>query len=273
MSAKRIHNIEGTSQEVFDYLESVVTSDKKSEQVLQVGCLFLCTAAVLTFYLLISEATHGALPLALLVIVLMVGAVLIYRGHSGDVNDARYESLHRLHRYLSTDCTPQTQYRYSLDLRPYTSKVFYSHKTRFGGFLSFPKGKFDYFQCPLLSAQLCLADGTKLMLMVDRMTRLRTRTKRRGLKFKIDYKRKYADTYTVKVKLPDGPPVTVTPPYDQNSPNRPFAATKYKQKSKGRYLTAIAVQKNTKSAINIEGLLQLLTSTFRQIHRQRSLAS
>lgn len=200
--------------------------------------------------------------------------ILFAKGKSGDIDDARSESLKRRHRYLSTDCHPEAHYHYTLDLRSYRDEVFFSHKEESIGPTGLPYRLFRYFYCPVLSAQVRLIDGTDLSLTVERLCRLRIETKFRSSgKVKTKEKIKYYDTFIAKIKLPKGPSVTIDAPDEENKPHRPFIASKYKQKSDGGKISTVAVQKNASDDLNIDGLLQLLASTFRQVHLQRNQVS
>lgn len=274
MSAKNVHVITGSNQEVISYLEELRTVDKSAERTWHIGCLFFLLAGGGVWGLWQYEFNVPSFYLIAVGILILIGLVLLFKGLSGDVDDARYEAVQRLHRYLSLDCHPETQYHYTLDLRSYTDRAFYAHTERFGGIFSMPKGKVKYYYCPTLSAQFRLLDGTSLLLTVERISRVITRTKRSySGKTKTKIKTKYSDTFTVKVKLPDGPPVSLASPYSHKPPSQRFNAHKFKQKSKGQKLTVVGVEKNARANVNVDGLLQLLVSTFSQIHSQRSAAS
>lgn len=260
---KTVLNIQGTDAEVMDQLREVATSDKKSESTRNWGCLtmFLAVAAVAGPAMMNKYMPNWALGVA--AAIGLVGLVMTVVGSSGDVDDSRYLALQRLHRFLVGDCDRNTQYHYVLDLRPYTNRAFFSHADKFGSMFSLPKGKHEHFDCPVIYGQVRLRDGTMLSVNVNRLTRKTTRTKRGySGKVKTKVKHKYAATYSLKAKLPQGAP-PVPGQAHSPEPGRPSGKpTKFK--GQGNKMAASKTVKNVGNDLEIEGLLQLLTFTFRQ---------
>lgn len=271
--AKTVTTIAGSNDEILAQLQALQSSDKKAETTSQYGCLVCLLGALTLFGPKIVAAPTPPWLAVLGLAILVVGVVVHFRGKAGDVDDARYLALQRLHRYLSGDVDKAGHYHYVLDLRPYTDRAFLERTEPFGGWFNLPRGTIEYFLCPVLYGQVKLRDGTAVSVSVDRKTRRRTRTQRGySGKTKTKTKSKASTLYSVKVKLPEGPPVHLTQA-PSTAASAPLYAQVKKQRSLGDRLTATAVQKVSEQALEIDGLLQLLTQVFYQVHDARRSAS
>lgn len=271
--SKTVRTIAGNHDEILAQLHELESSDRKAEGHQKTGC---AVAFVGGLGLLGPSLLHLKEPswmLGLSAVVIVVGVILFARGSSGDIDDDRYQALQRLHRFLSGDGEPDTRYHYVLDLRPYTHRAFYCRTDSFGGWFSLPRGKIEHFDCPVLYAQVKLRDGTLLSASANRLTRRRTRTKRGySGKTKTKIVEKYSTRYSIKAKLPEGPPLQLAPRPPGTSGGRLDAIVKT-QKAKGNKVAATAFQKLSQKTLEVDGLLQLMIQVFHQVHSNRRPAS
>lgn len=271
--AKTVRTIDGSNEEILAQLKTIEESDKKAESHQKTGCL----VALLGVLGIFSPAIlHTELPKWLAVpmlAVIAVGLVIYARGNAGDVDDARYHALRRLHRFLSGDGDKDTRYHYVLDLRPYTHRAFYCRTDKFGGMFSLPRGKIEFYDCPVLYAQVQLRDGTLLSASANRLTRRRTRTKRGySGKTKTKIAEKYSTRYALKARFPDGPDIKLAPRPPETTGGRLKALLK-SQKARGNKIAATSIQKTSYQPLEVDGLLQLMIQTFHQVNLARRPAT
>lgn len=269
MKGKKIV-ISGDDAGIERALETIRTADKAAEKTWKGGCGILAVSVVGGFLTAITSSPGSPLvPLALafFAIVFIVGAVQIYRGQSGDIEDERYELVQTVHRFLSLDCDKDAQFEYHLDLRSYYDSSFFLRKEKFGTVL--PRGSISYYQMPLLTSRLKLRDGTAVSIQVDRLTARKTVTKfGRSGKIKTKTKNKFRDIHQVKVKLPDGaPPLPALLP-TMGFPREP------EYKAEGTKASASLVHKGSPNGgPDPTYLLRLLCLLFFAVHQERQSAA
>jgi hypothetical protein len=267
--AKSVRIFQGTSEEIVASLTELEGVDKTSERTWKYGCLLGLVGTLFPFIAGIALQPAPSWTLAVGLAIACAGVIVYLKGSHGDVDDSRYKALGRLHRFLSGDADKDTQYHYVLDLRAYTDKAFYVRTEKFGGMFSLPRGKVEFYECPVLYGQVGLRDGTMLSVSVNRSVKKLTRTKRGySGKTKTKTKYKYSSVYSLKAKLPEGLPVKLG---NASSPASAHAlpAILKKKKSLGNKISASAKTRTRGQDLDVDGLLGLLAQTFHQVHLQR----
>ena len=274
--AKIERTLQGSDEDVLSKLRNLRTKDKEAETTKKRGA-YGAIAAVLAGLGIIVLFAKGSLSnssvmplLSLCAVALGFAFFVFFTGDAGDIDDDRYETLERLHRFLSQDCDKGAHYSYTIDFRSFTNSALRTNKTKTGHMFSYPIIVTETFETPVLSGQCKLRDGTSLSIAIDRTTTQRTRTKRnpRG-KVKTKVKTKYRNSYLVKVKLPEEASLTGT---------QAKAAPLVREgnsvlKIDGPKVTVTNWEKTYESSIKAEPMLGLLAWTFRQINLSKQRAS
>lgn len=269
--------LEGSSDEILQMVDRIRAGDKTSEGVVKKGGWASLASCLSGFGILGLGAMFPTMDsqilkfLTLLAVVAFVASIIIAMvGSSGDVEDSRYESLEKLHRFMEKDCGHNTVFHYELDLRPLTHRSFYTHQEKFGGgIFSLPRGTHKYFTAPVVKARYTLRDGTRVQVEMAKITR-ETRKTKRGLsgKVKTKTKCKYKDLYTCRVKLPTGVELNRESWRVTNSPQ--FTGESPKVKTEGNKLSSTLVRKRNQIGVDPTPLLQLLTLLFHKVHSSRA---
>lgn len=267
--AKTIHTLQGNYDQINEQIDAIIEGDKGAEKKKKYGLWAIFGSIALGVTVSIAAPKGAGAAVIPLGIVFLVGLAYFIKGDAGDIDDERYHALRRVHRMLSGDCHDEASYYYTVDFRPLTHKGFCARSDRNWG-LSVS----DYV-APVLFGQVRLRDGTALSFNVDWFTRekKRTKTNARG-KVKTKVKKKHKARYIVRVKLPEGKRAPLqsssTAEVRRMSIGR-GAPPRYK--SDGSRVSTMALKRNCDNGFCVDGLLELMTWTFRQIHMESSRAA
>ncbi len=220
-------------------LARLQNADKDAEGNHRKGCLILFCGILGLFVVGASTSSNperSPLVTATLVGLMLLSVVGLVRilASGRDYEDARYQLLMRIHKFLSLDGMPHGIFSYELDFRSYTDRVFFLRKEPFGtkGFFGFkvPYGDISYYSMPLMTGRLKLKNGVSLAFQICRDSAVKTVTKRGySGKIKTKSKTKARDIFRVRAKLPANwgpaplePPSrsgAIVPSYKANGPN------------------------------------------------------
>ena len=262
--------VQGNEKAIQAALTQVQIVDKAAEKGAKVGCLIV-GLGILIGILGVNATVLGPGALILLALsgmCLVYGIVKYSRSNSRNIEDARYEQLMRLHKFLALDCDNDAELTYEVNLRAYDDPVYFLRKEKFGtGMFALPRGDISYYQMPFLTSRVLLRDGTTLAIQVDRATAKKTVTKR-GVsgKTKTKSKLKYRDIYSVRIKVPEGmshPPASL-------DEWRLKAQLKPDYKAAGPKARAVSVRKGIYDRVpDLDSLFKLLCVVFFSLHYER----
>lgn len=287
-AAKKLYDITGPHESVLQQLQELRASDKGAEESVAAhnkeqtkGCS-MAGGGCLTMMLTGAIAQQGVFDnwpewawkwvLAVCMVIIPVGLIKSMASSSSanaaskfDLDDDRYESLERLHRFFSTDCHSAATFSYGLELRNLDSPEFLQKEDKFGGLFSYPKGSTRFYEIPLLSGRMKLKNGIVLQLKATRFLRVKAYNKKSASgKIKSKRKVKWKDLYQIDLKLPGetaetNSPLAPAPTLASLVSNSP----QWKQQG-NKIRTSVKVAPGT-NPFSVEPLLQLGLWTFRRL--------
>lgn len=290
-SARKRYTFTGSSEEIQSQLAQLQESDKESEEQARTGTsagskallkALGAGAAGFVLGLLSEQVLPKSGHLADVVILGLWGLGLAgfcyfawraiasftvaVQAREGDIEDARYLALGRLHHYLMLDASPSTQFAYELDFRRRANPSFRQKSEPYRG------GEARFYSLPVLKAHLKLKDGSVLSMEIEQRTRERvfTRVNPRG-KVKTKTKTKWTDIYRVQLKIPhdlghEQTPVVPAGKALLNSTSQP------RMQISGRRVSAVCKQSVNLDQVSIEPLLTLVSWVYLNLQVTRSKA-
>lgn len=266
-------HLTGSYQEVLEGIENIRASDARFEKLRKFGFQFMIGTgtvgliSVFTVFGLAPDNSDQLLKYILLsVLILMTIGFLIWKvGKSGDIEDSWHEGLLRIHKYLASDVPEGAVFDYRLNVAAIDVAANFLGMSRFGKWLTRPRGTVRAYEAPIIQGKVTLTDGTKMSFRLTKLARKKTtkKTNRRGNKWKTKTKTKYAERYTVELKLPKSTelPELVNPP--RLSSLLPRLQGKLRVKAAGRNVLVESSTKGGDESVDVSKLLGLMVYAFR----------